>query len=329
MENKRKAIATKAATEAWFQLVYSMISGTPPSDMEPDYYYAYLVMEESEQAHNNSQGIEHIQVCTRSSKHSDVVQVYEDQNQQGIKHVPDCMRSANHYDVVQASEEANKHGIEHIQYCMRSTKHYGVLQESDQEYNQQGIEHIQNLMISAMHYEVVQENEHGNQQQVEGTQDSIRSPLLSKPREYDEHQEINNILETGWSDVLKERTCVNQQRINRMQAHMLTLWFDKLLDLVEDGDLQRKEKLILDPKVVCLIKLLHHYGVNTIRSGVDQELENLNQKHVNTEKDLEIQYKKKGLELMLRICDNEMCQKTIYQIIGKAEMGQVVYDYGE
>lgn len=81
-------------------------------------------------------------------------------------------------------------------------------------------------MVFVMHYEVVREKEHVNQG-VEGTQDSKRSPLLSKPREYDEHQAINNILKTGWSDVLKERNYVNQQIISRMQAHMLSHWFDK------------------------------------------------------------------------------------------------------
>lgn len=244
------------------------------------------------------QGIEHIQYGMRSGTSYEVVQANE--NQLGIDHIQYSMRSSTPYQVVQANEDEIQQGIEHIQYCMRSTKHYEVLQANDQDYNQQGIDHIQNRIISAMHYEVMRENEHVNQQGVESTQDGIRSRirsrLLSRPREYDKHPAINNILETGWSDVLKERACVNRQRISRVQAHMLTRWFDKLLDLVEDGDLQQKEKVILNPKVVCLIKLLHHYGVDTIRSGVAQELENLNQEHVNTEKGLEIQYKNKVLE---------------------------------
>ncbi|KAK1351782.1 hypothetical protein POM88_054065 [Heracleum sosnowskyi] len=193
------------------------------------------------------------------------------------------MRSAKHYDVAQANEEENKQRIEHIQYFMRSTKHIEVLQENDQDCNQQGIEHIQNCMISAMHYKVVPESEHVNQQGVEGTQDSIRSPLLSKPREYDEHQAINNILETRSSDALIERAYVNREWMN----------------------------------------------FNTIRSGVAEELEKFNRKHVHLGKESVLQYTKKGLEVMLRICDNEMSEKAIHQIIGKAEKGQVVYDYGK
>ncbi|KAL8121677.1 hypothetical protein AgCh_018417 [Apium graveolens] len=283
------------------------------------------------QVNEDQQGIEHIQDYIRSIKLRDVVQVNEDQ--QGIENIQDCIRSIKLCDVVQANEK-NKQGMEHMQYCMRSNKHYELVQVNEHE-NQQGRENIHNSMKSALHYEGLQEHGSKNQQGMEHHQDNIRLPLLLKPREYVEHQSINNFLETSGSDDSDALEKLNQ-------AAWMSSCCDELLDLVEDRDLQGDGNIFLFREVACLIEVLHQHGVNIIRSGVVEELENLNQKHVDVEndiirsgmveelenlnqtyvdlqKELEIHY----LEVMLRICDNEMCEEAINRIIGKAEKGQV------
>lgn len=72
-------------------------------------------------------------------------------------------------------------------------------------------------------------------------------------------------------------------------------------------------------KVLKLIKVLHHYGVDTIRSGVTEELEKVNEMYDDTMKDPTKEYKKKALEAMLRICETETCQTILHEMITQAE----------
>lgn len=84
------------------------------------------------------------------------------------------------------------------------------------------------------------------------------------------------------------------------------------------------EKPNLRFKVLKLIKVLHHYGVDTIRIAMKEALEGVNRKYLVTREDLRIGYKTKALEVMLRICDIQTCQKTLYELIATTESGQVL-----
>lgn len=73
--------------------------------------------------------------------------------------------------------------------------------------------------------------------------------------------------------------------------------FDELLELVERRNQYGKEKPHLLCTVLKLSQLLRHHGVDNIRSAMEEELEDVNQKYDYVEKDLETEYKKKGLEV--------------------------------
>lgn len=63
------------------------------------------------------------------------------------------------------------------------------------------------------------------------------------------------------------------------------------------------------------MKLLYHYGIDTIESGVEEELKEVKQKYDAVKKDPAMLCKMKLLEIMLRICCTKTCERTIYQII--------------
>ncbi|KAK1384477.1 hypothetical protein POM88_022212 [Heracleum sosnowskyi] len=270
------------------------------------------------------QGIEHIQDCLISSKHyqvaraekdeehqgidhihdslsllvnSEFVVANEHENQQGVNHVLDSLRSNKQSEVVQEDEVKNLHGIENFQECPISSKVSKVVQ-TNKDGNQKRMEHIQDTLRLNTHSELEQANEHGKRNDL--IRDSIKSTVSFKPPEFDDDELIKKYRRIAGSTDLPEDV---HQRINYNEARKMSTLFDELLDLIENGDLLREEKPTLRFQVLKVIKLLHHYGVDTIRIGVENELEDVNLKSNQIEEDTAIHYKKKGLEkkgLLLR-----------------------------
>lgn len=322
------------ATEAWSELVHSVLSWTPPPDMSMEYYYT-LPEDNSNRldAYKYKLGTENIEARIKSGVYSQVVQTNEHEYHQGIEYIQDRMRSTNAYYAVKANKNENQQGIEYVQDCLRSTNDYYVVQANEGE-NQKGIEDIQPCIRSTNHYDMVQADERGDQQVIEGARHSIGSTVLFKPipPNTENHQSINNIREFVRSQglpkgLLKPEPKDHQQRINYEQVKKMSTLFDDLFKFIENYNMNRVEKPILRFQVLEVIKLLHHYGIDTIRSGVEEELQHVNQRIDATKKDSAVYYKKKALEVMLRICDSETCQSTIFGIIDKAERDQVLYEW--
>ncbi|KAL8125392.1 hypothetical protein AgCh_012908 [Apium graveolens] len=236
------------------------------------------------------QGIQHIRASTRSIKHS-MLQENEDENQQGIEHIRYSLISSKHSELVQPNADENLQGIDHIRECVRFTKHSEVVQDREYEYqkrnqhiphsptsvldseviqenedeNEQGIEHIRYCLISSKHSEVAKTNEEVNQQ---GSR--ISKNVQNQPR--------HTAGLTEFPEAWREPEDVHQQHNNYKDSKKLSTLFDELLDLIENGDLLREEKPTLRFQVLKVIKLLHHYGVDTIRRGVEHELEDIKSK---------------------------------------------------
>ncbi|KAK1384481.1 hypothetical protein POM88_022216 [Heracleum sosnowskyi] len=195
------------AAEAGSQLVFSIISNSPPSDMSRNYFYTYaergfnylekqlkrlerykyklgtkniqnrmrynkLFVQANEG--ENQLGIEHIRAWARSIKQSKVLQENEDENRQGIEHIRYPLISSKHSEVVQENEDEHQQGNEHFPNSPRSVLYSEVVLANEDEY-QQGIEHIQYCLISSKHSEVVQTNEDVNHQGIEHIHDCLRS----------------------------------------------------------------------------------------------------------------------------------------------------------
>ncbi|KAK1384478.1 hypothetical protein POM88_022213 [Heracleum sosnowskyi] len=271
----------------------------------------------------NHQGIEHIHDCLRSSKHyhevelvhedeshqaidhikespsfflnSDFLLVNEHENQRGISNNFDCPLSSNHSEMVQKDED-KMHGIEYFQECPKSTVSKVV--QTNKDGNQKGIEHIQDTSRLTVHSVLEQANEHVNH--IEHIRDSIKSTVSFKPAEFDDFELIKKFRQTAETTELpqawQEPEDIHQERINYKEAKKLLTLFDELLDLIENGDLLREEKPPLRFQLLKVIKLLHHYGVDTIRRGVQNELEDVNVKSNEKEEDMALYYNKKGLE---------------------------------
>ncbi|KAL8125395.1 hypothetical protein AgCh_012911 [Apium graveolens] len=294
------------------------------------------------------QGIEHIRDFLRSSKHYEVVLVHKDKNHQGIDHIQDspssfansefllvnqhennisdCPRPSKHSEVVQKDEDTILHRIENFQEFPKSSNVSKVVQ-TDNYGNQQGIELIRDTSRLNMHSDLEQENEHGNH--IENIRNSIKSTVSFKPAEFDDRELVNEFRHTARSTELSEAwqepEDAHQQRINYKDSKKLSTLFDELLVLIENENVRQEEKPTLRFQVLKVIKLLHHYGVDTIRRGVENELEDIIKNSNEIEEDMAIYYRKKGLEIMLKICNTETCQTTIYDIIGKAERHQVFF----
>lgn len=294
----------------------------------------------------NQQGIEYIRDCLRTSKHYEVVLVHDDKNHQGVDHIQespsfsanselllvnehennisDCPRSSKNSEVVQNDEDEILHRIENFQECPVSTKVSKVVQTNNYG---QGIEHIQDTSRLNIHSELEQENEHENL--IKHTRNSIKSTVSFKPAEFDDRELINKFRRTAgsteFSKAWQEPEDVHQQHINYNDSRKLSTLFDELLDLIENGELLGEEKPTLRFQVLKVIKLVYHYGVDTIRRGVETEIEDIILKSNEIGEDTAIYYKKKGLEVMLKICNTETCQRTIYDIICKAERHQVFF----
>ncbi|WOH13031.1 hypothetical protein DCAR_0832540 [Daucus carota subsp. sativus] len=260
------------AKEAWSELVHSLLSWTPSTDMSMVYYYTIP------EDHSNrldlykyKLGTENIEARIKSGLHSQLVQP----NYQGIEHIRDCIRSSNGNYVVKAGEREDEQGIEYVRVCVRSTNDYHDVEVSEGE-NQLGISDIQPCVRSTNRYSAVQVDEQGNQ-------------LL-------------------------------MNRITYELVKIMATLFDDLFNFIESYNMHGVEKPTLRFQVLELIKLLHHYGSDTIRSAVEEELEYVNEKNSAT------QYKK-ALEVMLRVCDTGISQSIFYEIIEKAETDQVLYEW--
>lgn len=308
------------AKEAWSELVHSLLSWTPPTDMSMVYYYTIP------EDHSNrldlykyKLGTENIEARIKSALHSQLVQP----NYQGIEHIRDCIRSSNGNYAVKAGEREDEQGIEYVRDCVRSTNDYYDVNESE---NQLGISDIQPCVRSTNRYSAVQVDEQGNQLLIEPAQRSIGSTLLfkNKPAEIEDHQSIDKIRvlvrSQGKPEGLAEPETRSQNRISYEQVKIMATLFDDLFNFIESYNMHGVEKPTLRFQVLELIKLLHHYGSDTIRSAVEEELEYVNEKNSAT------QYKK-ALEVMLRVCDTGISQSIFYEIIEKAETDQVLYEW--
>lgn len=219
---------------------------------------------------------------------------------------------------MQREEDESEQGIGDIRGSQRSSKHY---QQEDEDENLQGIEYIRDGPRSNKVSQVVhQSNDDGIH--IEHTRDSIKSTVSFKPAEYDDRQLINDI---NQKRITTEPEDAYQQWNNYKDAMKMSTLFDELLEVIEKEDLIGQQKPTLRFQVLKVIKLLHHYGLDIIKRGVEKDLEDENLKCDEMEQDTEIYYKKKGLETMLRVCNTESCQATIYDIIGKAERHQVFF----
>ncbi|KAK1396098.1 hypothetical protein POM88_005961 [Heracleum sosnowskyi] len=178
----------------------------------------------------------------------------------------------------------------------------------NEDENQHGIEHIPDCKRSTMPSEVARAIEHTNQRKIKR--------ILNR----------KSTGSTGLHKVLEETEDGDEQPINYTIANILSTSFGELLELVENVELHGEVKPSPPPPVIQLIKLLHHYGLDTIQSGVKEELKEVNQKCDNIENDPAILCKKRLLQVMLRICDTETCQKTLCQIICEALRSQVPFD---
>lgn len=93
--------------EAWFQLVHSIISDNPPSDMSKEYYYTirgrgFDYSQEQLKHYKYKLGTENIQDRMRFNMNSQVVRVTE--HKQETEHIQACIRSAKNSGEVQAYE---------------------------------------------------------------------------------------------------------------------------------------------------------------------------------------------------------------------------------
>ncbi|KAK1355507.1 hypothetical protein POM88_048763 [Heracleum sosnowskyi] len=179
------------------------------------------------------------------------------------------------------------------------SKHYYELVKANEEGNQPNFEHLPYCIRSTVPLEVVRAFEHRNQKILR----------RSMNRKYTRSTGLHRVLEeTGYG--------VEQPLNHRGTKRLLTL-FTELLELVQIGELHGnvKPEPETSAAVVRLMKLLYHYGLDIIQSGVEEELKEVKQKYDAVKKDPATLCKKKLLEIMLRICGTKTCQRTIYQII--------------
>lgn len=135
------------ASEAWSQLVRSILSNTPPRDMSRDYYYTSPETS-SDYLHKQSKrlgrykyklGTKNIQTRMRYGMRSE--QVYEDDgDKQGIENIRPHLISTKHSQTNNADESPQD--IEHVRESERSTKH-----------SQPNVEPIPYSPRSVLHYE--------------------------------------------------------------------------------------------------------------------------------------------------------------------------------
>ncbi|KAL1807924.1 hypothetical protein ACET3Z_024914 [Daucus carota] len=286
LDSTRKAIAT----EAWSQLVHSLLSDTPPSDMGKEYYHTFPEV-----------GFDALQ------KQLKRLEIYT--YKLGTESIQSRLRSSIHSQVPLPNEHHHRPGIKSVRGSISSSKD----DYENEDANEQDIEHIRD-----------------DEKRFNRVRDDARSAMFSIPADYENHPIINyseSLRSTGLPKALYELENAYQHLLSYGEAKKLSTLFDELLDLVENKDLHGEEKLTLRIQVLKVVKLVHHYGIDTIRTGVEEELEDMNQKYDDVKKNLALLYRKKGLEVMLRICDAEACQRTISEIIGKAERDQVLYKW--
>ncbi|KAL8093204.1 hypothetical protein AgCh_035190 [Apium graveolens] len=182
--------------------------------------------------------------------------------------------------------------------------------------------------VCSEHYDkVVKANEEGKQHSIRHIPICIRPDLPSQVVQAFQHtkqQFLRRILgkkltrSTGLHKVLEEDEYGAEEPFCIFKAKRLSNVFGELLELVEIGELHGnvKPNPEISGDVVGLMKLLYHYGIDTIQSGVEEELKEVNQKCGHVNKDLDVQCKQRLLRTMLRICSIRTCQTTIHQIIG-------------
>ncbi|KAL8094287.1 hypothetical protein AgCh_035983 [Apium graveolens] len=271
------------------------------------------------------QGIEDIQSVTRTNVGNKLVQENEDKYHQGNDHIQSVTGTTANEEMMQACEAENQNEITHEQEVLLSL--LAFLEFVEDEIWEEHLT-LRSEVLEA--YELM----HGN-----GVADTVRSEMEGKdPKiQYQEKrlelllricdQEIclkSIQLQKVGEDVYCKHCEMSQTSEDGNQlwikhAEELSNLFDDLFELVENGNMDGEEEPGVQVKVLKLIKILHHFGVDTIQNAVENELKDMKQKYDDAVEDPAIQFKKKGLEVMLRICGNESYERAINEIVRKSK----------
>ncbi|KAL8149946.1 hypothetical protein AgCh_006815 [Apium graveolens] len=246
--------------------------------------------------------MEHIRQRTRSfSAYYGVVQENEDQNQQWMENFRVPRGSIREYGVVQANQDEDQQGIEHIREAERSMCENEVVKANQHKGQVQlGVEHIREAERSMCENEVVQVNGDVNQQGIEHIQDRM----------------LFFLMDAGGAQANEDQ---NRQEIEHVKK-MLSVSF-KLLKLGENDDLPGEEQETPRSDMLKVIKFLHDNGLDSARREVKRDFKKVNQNHRDISQT--VQYVNKYLGLMLRLFDSATFQRSICNIMSKAQGDQV------